>query len=89
VSPKKKTKGAIERTKVRLKARGGHLRMTGARCVWCGEDIPMTETARTTATPPNHVPLPAGSAWVICGEKCKVLPEDAVVFYRVPIEQRK
>lgn len=90
MSPKRKTKAAQERfRKQSLKARGGHSRMTGAKCVLCKGDIPADETARTTATPPDQVPLPAGSAWVICGERCPKLPPGAVVFYRVPIDQRK
>lgn len=89
MSPKKKTKAATQRFRQRtLKARGGHSRMTGSRCWHCGTDIPEAETARTTATPPGQVPLPPGSAWVICGEKCPNLPPNATVFYRIPIDQR-
>lgn len=58
--------------------------------MWCGGEIPDTESARTFATPPGRIfvanneiiPLPAGSAWVICGGDCPELPEEAEVFYR-------
>jgi hypothetical protein len=87
---KKRTPAAEARFRTRtLKARGGHSRMTGSKCIFCGGDIPEAETARTTETPPGQVPLPPGCAWVVCGENCPELPQGAQVFYRVPIDQRR
>ena len=53
-----------------------------SRCLFCGKSIDYLTTARTQTPPPKYSDVDVPTVgWVVCGEGCPGLPDEAFVYH--------